>query len=603
MIQDFDDKGGMELGRQHLPKLRKVLQENQLDGFMIPHEDEYQNEYIAKYAERLAWLTGFTGSAGLSIVLKKQASIFVDERYTLQVKEQVDPELFSYQSYNLKSILNWLRSTLKPGDKIGYDPMLFTVNMIAHIQLMVEKKQANLIPIDLNPIDQIWKDQPEIPSKPVFIHDLKYTGKSHHSKLKEISNALNTLNADCVIITSTDSIAWLLNIRGNDINYVPITFAYAILYQTGHLKLFIDQEKISKAVKAHLGNKIALFSQTDFFKEVSKTKQLRVCIDPSKLPVKIYHILQSNQAKIIQSNDFCTLPKACKNSVELKNSEQIHILDGAAVTHFIHWIKTQANQGIYTEINAVKKLESFRRKISAFKDLSFDTISAFGAHGALAHYKVTSHSASLIKPDSLYLVDSGAQYYQGTTDITRTLAIGTPTQKMCFHYTYVLKAHIMLARARFPKGTNGHQLDSITRLPLWMAGLDYGHGTGHGIGSYLSVHEGPQRLSKSQNNIALQPGMIISNEPGYYQEGEYGIRIENLQYVMPTKTPEMGDTPMHDFKILTFAPLEKELIDLSLLTDQEINWVNQYHQETFNRLLPHINKNISDWFKAACSPL
>ncbi|MCK5877687.1 MAG: aminopeptidase P family protein [Candidatus Marithrix sp.] len=557
-----------------LQTLQTELKQLGLDGFLIPHADEYQGEYISPNARRLEWLTGFTGSAGLAIVNHNESAIFVDGRYTLAVREQAK----YFKSYNSKHYppKKWLLQ--QPASRIGYDPWLHTPEELKSLQYSAKIVGSQLVACEYNPIDKIWQDRPSPPAKPIVIHSIDYSGETSSSKRHCIGKILTEKKIFATVLTASDSIAWLLNIRGSDIPRVPVPLCFAILYATGATDLFIIPRKIDNKLLEHLGPKIKIYSLTDFAPALKKLTNQLILIDPKKTAIWIVNQLTT----IVEGVDPCVLPKACKNPTEISGSKQAHILDGIAVTKFLHWLDSHTTD----EIKAAKKLEQFRQENSKLHDLSFDTISATGSNAAIVHYQATEQSNKQLH--SLYLVDSGGQYLTGTTDITRTIAIDSPTveQKKCF--TLVLKGHINIATCLFPPGTSGSQLDVLARYFLWQAGLDYDHGTGHGVGSFLSVHEGPQSISTRANKITLQPGMILSNEPGYYKEGEFGIRIENLLLVVK-KGEQLG------FEILTQVPIDPKLIDFTLLTEIEIKWLQNYHNKIMEKIGPMLDLEIKNW--------
>ncbi len=542
--------------------LRKYMKEQGLTALLIPHADEYQGEYLAPYSERLAWLTGFTGSAGIAILTLEKAAFFTDGRYTLQAKEQL-PEFYEIHNISEKTPFLWMAENLKQDARVGFDPWLFT-------EPQLKAFKYTLVPLSPNPIDGLWKDRPAPPKDFIRIHPLEFTGESDASKRTRIGTSLK---ADQVLITACDSIAWLLNIRGNDVPHTPVVQSFCLLKKDGSYDLFVDLDKTNAKVYNHAsegnGRLIDMKQMTHHLSKMTGTCQ----IDPFITPIALIHLLQEAGIPIVHAEDPCLMPKAIKNEVELKGALHAHIQDGIALSRFFEWLKNQPLKGETTELSASDKLHEFRKQGKYFEDLSFDTISGFGSHGAIVHYRVTPESDNPLTRDNLYLLDSGGQYLTGTTDVTRTIALGPPTPEQKDRYTRVLKGHIALATAVFPEGTTGLQLDALARQYLWEVGCDYDHGTGHGVGSYLRVHEGPQGISKRGTNAPLKPGMILSNEPGYYKEGEYGIRIENLVKVVSLKNPKR----FLGFETLTLVPLDTNLIDTSLLTEKEKEWVATYH--------------------------
>lgn len=531
-----------------------------LSALLIPRTDEFQGEYIAPYSERLAWLTGFNGSAGFAIITFEKAAFFTDGRYTLQAKDEV-PDIYEIYNTSQKTPAQWALENLSPDDKVGYDPWLFT-------EKQLESYKNPLIPLEKNPIDFLWTDRPLPPQDFVRLHPFEFTGENDESKRKRI---VETLKADHLLLTTCDSIAWLLNIRGNDVPHTPLVHSVCLLHKDGSYDLFLDLNKVTGTVYNHIqkgaGRAIEIRFLLDHLKTLNGTCQ----IDPLTTPILL---IQTLKCQVVREKDPCVLPKALKNSIEIDGAKKAHIQDGIALQRFFTWLEEQPLQGETTELSAANKLYEFRKKGEHFEDLSFDTISAFGPHGAIIHYKVSPETNVPLSRTNLYLLDSGGQYLTGTTDITRTLCLSTPSPEQKEMYTRVLKGHIALAEAIFPEGTTGAQLDALARQYLWEAGLDYDHGTGHGVGSYLGVHEGPQGISKRGAHVPLEPGMILSNEPGYYKEGDYGIRIESLVYVIKLTKPKgfLG------FEPLTLVPLEKKLIDETLLTEKEKKWIKDYHK-------------------------
>jgi Xaa-Pro aminopeptidase len=536
------------------------MEKEGFSALLIPRTDEFQGEYIAPYSERLAWLTGFNGSAGFAIITLKKAAFFTDGRYTLQAKVEV-PDIYEIYNTSKKTPSQWTLENLSASDVIGYDPWLFT-------EKQLESYKNPLIPLGKNPIDSLWTDRPLPPQDFVRIHPLEFAGESDESKRKRIAETLKT---DHILLTACDSIAWLLNIRGNDVPHTPLAHSVCLLHKDGSYDLFLDLNKITGKVYNHLQKGSGRAIEIRFLLEHLKALKGTCQVDPLTTPILLIQTLKN---KAVREKDPCVLPKALKNPIEIEGAKKAHIQDGIALQRFFTWLEDQPLQGETTELSAANKLYEFRKKGEHFEDLSFNTISAFGAHGAIIHYKVSPETDIPLNRTNLYLLDSGGQYLTGTTDITRTLCFGIPSAEQKEMYTRVLKGHIALAEAIFPEGTTGAQLDALARQYLWEAGLDYDHGTGHGVGSYLGVHEGPQGVSKRGANVPLEPGMILSNEPGYYKEGEYGIRIESLVYVIKLTKP----TGFLGFKPLTFVPLEKKLIDETLLTEKEKKWIENYHK-------------------------
>lgn len=589
---------------QRVRKLRSQLAQQGLSGFIVPHADEYQNEYLPPCAERLAWVSGFTGSAGTAVVLQHQAAIFVDGRYVLQVRQQVDLQIFEPQHSSDISVDEWLPTILKPGDRLGYDPKLHTPRDIKKIRQACVRSQAEFVPCQPNPVDAIWTDQPQVPQALVVPHLAQYAGQSSGEKRKALAQKLQEDRIDVVVLTAPDSIAWLLNIRGGDVSHTPLPLCFACLRSDESATLFLDSQKVSPGLPDHLGPGVLLAPVEDFETTLDQIGRdlCRVLCDPQRTASAVFDQLEKAGAEVVEGEDPCVLPKACKNPVEVEGSRQAHIRDGAAVCEFLTWVKKAASIKELTEVEAQDYLDNCRQQQGLWKDLSFPTISASGPNGAIVHYRATEETSRLLIPDTLYLVDSGGQYLDGTTDITRTVAIGTPTSEQRDRYTRVLKGHIALATATFPKGTTGTQLDTLARHSLWEVGLDYDHGTGHGVGSYLGVHEGPQRIAKSSSSVALRPGMIISNEPGYYKAGEYGIRLENLVLVVPDDSVRASDPEWYRFETLTVVPFDRSLIDLSILTPKEIDWLNAYHDRVRETLTPLVMPSTQSWLLDATTP-
>lgn len=600
MFQTYDDVADPTLGAGRAEKLRAELKARGLDGFIIPRADEHQGEYVPPHAERLRWLTGFSGSAGLAIVLQDKAAIFIDGRYTLQVRYQSDIDVFDPQSIMSMSPTQWVEENLVAGAKLAYDPWLHTVDAVERLKQAAEKAGAELVAVETNLIDVVWEDQPEKPAAPIQPHDLAYAGTPATKKLQAITNELQMSDADAAIVTMPDSIAWLFNIRGGDVAHSPLPLSFAIVYEEGHAELFVHDEKIPAETRAHLGNVVTLLPPADLGPTLDKlgTWGREVRIDPATCSDWISTRLKGSGATIKHGTDLCELPKARKNVTEVAGTKAAHIRDGQALSRFLAWLDRETPGGNVTEISASKQLEQFRQETGELKEVSFDTISGAGPNGAIVHYRVTTDTDRLLGQGELYLVDSGAQYLDGTTDVTRTVAIGTPSQEMKDRFTRVLKGHIGLASARFPKGTSGAQLDALARMALWQAGLDFDHGTGHGVGSYLSVHEGPQRISKA-GHVPLDPGMIVSNEPGYYKADAFGIRIENLLVVTAPAPIEGGERDMMGFETVTLAPIDLALVEESLLTDDEKAWLNSYHADVREKVSPALNAEEKSWLESA----
>ncbi len=588
-----------------LAALRQELAALGVDGFIVPRADEHQGEYVPLYARRLAWLTGFTGSAGLAAVLPDLAAIFVDGRYTLQAKAEVDPAAFVTHHITQRPPSEWLAANLKAGQALGFDPWLHTVEDVARLRAACDKAGAKLTALDVNPVDRAWTRQPPMPIAPVVPFAQAFAGRGSTDKRGEIAGRLAAAATDAVVLTLPDSIAWLLNIRGGDVAYAPLPLAFAILHANRRLDLFMDPRKASPQLAAHLGNEVRLASRDAFAPALAALKAKRVQADPASAPAWVFDRLEAAGAKLVKVSDPCQLAKAKKSDVELAGIRAAHVRDGAALTRFLAWFAVNAANGGLGEIAAADKLEEFRRGGTNFRGLSFPTIAGAGGNGAIVHYHASETTDKGIAPGQMFLLDSGAQYLDGTTDVTRTLFVGggkPPSDEQRAAFTRVLKGHIALATARFPAGTSGSQLDALARMPLWQAGMDYDHGTGHGVGHYLSVHEGPQRISKMPNRVALEPGMVVSNEPGYYKAGAFGIRIENLVAVTTAAAGE-GGLPMLEFETLTLAPIERALIDPGLLTEAEAAWLDGYHTRVRETLTPLVDAATAQWLKAATAPI
>jgi Xaa-Pro aminopeptidase len=603
MRQTFDETTDPSFARQHLPLLRARLAAVGLDGFLVPHEDEHQNEYLPAANDRLAWISGFTGSAGAGVVMKDRAAIFVDGRYTEQVRQQVDAEQFDIMDMVQGSTPAYF-SVASEGAVVGYDPRLHSPDSLATLHRSAMAAGVTLRPVDVNPLDAAWGEaRPPQPQAPVVPHDERYAGQSAADKRTAIGASIKAVGADIAILTAPTSIAWLFNIRGGDVIRSPLPLGQAIVEADGRAQLFLDPVKVTDGLASWLGNAVSLQPADALPAAIDALECRRVLLDPAQSSAWYFDRLEQTGATVVRGMDPCVLPRAIKNDVEIEGARQAHLRDGAALTNFLHWVATEAHDNLPDEREVVEKLEAFREATGALKDLSFDTIAGAGPNGALPHYKPVTKTIRHVEKGSLLLVDGGGQYLDGTTDVTRTLAIGQPTAEQCDRFTRVLKAHIAMAVIRFPAGTTGHQLDAIARQPLWLAGLDYDHGTGHGVGSYLGVHEGPQRIAKSLNSQPLIAGMILSNEPGYYKPGHWGIRIETLQVVTPATAIEGGERPMHGFETLTFAPIDRRLIEVSLLTPDERAYVDDYHAEVLTKIGPRVAGDVRAWLEAACAPL
>jgi Xaa-Pro aminopeptidase len=562
-----------------LKYLREQLKIHKLDGFVIPSNDKFMSEYVPEHDKRLTWLTGFTGSNGICLVLKDKSIFFTDGRYTLQARSELSQE---FEIHNLADmpVCKWSKENLIPNTTIGYDPWLHTENQIKNFSYL------NLVACKENLIDLIWHDKPLKQPSDIYVHDVKYAGEVTDNKVKYIIQAIKKEQADYYLLTAPDSICWLLNIRGHDIPYNPFVLCYAIVNKEGHTQLFVDNANISKELSEHLGSKVKLHLFSELESNLKTVANQRIILDPASTPFWFTQKLEN----IVRALDPCSLLKACKNTVEAKGAEIAHIKDGIAIIKFLYWVSE--NIGKFSEIDAENKLLEFRKLDKDFVYPSFASITGFKENAAIIHYHANENTNKLIDENGLFLVDSGGQYKYGTTDITRTIAIGTPTLEQKENFTRVLKGHIAISRLKFPIGTKGYQLDSLARYHLWQEGLDYDHGTGHGVGSYLSVHEGPQRIGKAASNVSLEVGMILSNEPGYYKENDYGIRIENLVIVVPSIYKNFLQ-----FKTLTQAPIDKNLILKDMLSQDEINCLNNYHDDVYKNLAGHLEANERSWLR------
>jgi len=584
---------------RRLAALRRELARQGVDGFIVPHADEHQGEYVPPSAERLGWLTGFTGSAGLAVVLADRAAVFVDGRYTLQAKAQIDAALYAQRHLIDEPATEWIAANLSAGARLGYDPWLLTPGEVERF-----RAAATLVPLAANPVDAVWTDRPAPPTAPAVPHLLQFAGRGSAEKRRAIAEKLRAEKIGAVALTAPDSICWLLNIRGGDVPYTPLALSFAILHADASVDLFIDGRKVSPALAAHLGGELRIAAADRFGAALAQlgAAKKRVQADPSTAASWVFDRLGEAGAAIHRAADPCQLPKACKNAAELDGARQAHRRDGAALTRFLAWLARESPSGKLKEIAAADRLAEFRSAGEHFRGLSFPTISGAGPNGAIVHYLAGAATERPLEPGTLYLVDSGAQYLDGTTDVTRTVAIGRPNAEMRDRFTRVLKGHIALARCRFPGGTTGSQLDALARRALWDAGLDYDHGTGHGVGSYLGVHEGPQRISKAANPQPLLPGMVVSNEPGYYKTGGYGIRIENLVVVTEAAATE-GDRPLLGFETLTLAPLDLALVEPALLDEEETAWLDSYHAQVRAVLTPLVDSATRQWLAEATRPL
>ncbi|MCR8725147.1 aminopeptidase P family protein [Frigidibacter sp. ROC022] len=597
MFQTFDATTRPDQGPPRLAALRAEIAGAGLDGFLVPRADPHQGEYVPAHDARLAWLTGFTGSAGFCAVLADRAGVFVDGRYRVQVKAEVALEVFTPVAWPETGLADWLIEALPGGGTIGFDPWLHTAAEVEKLREKLDGSGIELRASD-NLVDRVWPDQPPLPAGRVRPWPVANAGESATSKRQRLGAELAGAGHAAAALTMPDSIAWLLNIRGEDIPKVPVPLAFALLHADGTVDLFLTSGR-DLDLGTHPEGAVRLHDR-DAFPEALKAQTGKVRVDKSLAPLAVSDLL----AQPVWGADPCVLPKARKTGAELAGTAEAHLRDGAAMAAFLCWLDREAPGGGLTEIAVVEALEGFRRATNALQDISFDTICGAGPNGAIIHYRVTEATNRPVKPGELLLIDSGGQYLDGTTDITRTVAVGEvgDEEKLCF--TRVLKGMIAMSRIRFPKGVAGAHLDTLARAPLWLAGQDYDHGTGHGVGVYLSVHEGPARLSRL-SDVPLEPGMILSNEPGYYREGAFGIRIENLLAVEPAPALPGGDAhrEMLHFRTLTFVPIDRRLIVTAELTAEERGWIDAYHRDTLAALADRVQPEVRDWLVRACAPL
>ncbi len=585
----------------HVSRLRQALREAGFDGWIQPRADEFQGEYVPASAARLAWLTGFTGSAGVSIILKDKAAVFSDGRYSIQLKEQIDLNVFQPCHLVTNPADDWVSKNLAPGEILAYDPWLLTEAEVKRFDAAAAKAGGTVAAAEQNLVDKIWLDRPPPPATPILPHPLEFSGVDAVKKQEEVASKIAESGATAALLTQPDSIAWILNVRGSDVEHTPLPLSFAVLGSDASIQWFVNPDKLDEQTRNWVGKNVKIEHINSFADSLKNYNDKSILVSESA-PAAALAILRSNGANVIIGKDPVALPKAIKNKVEISGARAAHKRDAKAVIRFLHWLSTEGQSGEVTEIEASDRLESFRRGLDLFKDLSFPTISGAGANGAIIHYRASEAKEFKLQRNSLYLCDSGAQFLDGTTDITRTIAIGLPSEDMRRTYTLVLKGHLALSAARFPKGTTGTQLDTLARAPLWEAGLDFDHGTGHGVGSYLSVHEGPHRVSKAASNVALAPGMILSNEPGYYRAGSFGIRIENLLLVTEIDIPG-SERESYGFETLTLAPYDRNLIDTSLLSQTELEAIDLYHARVRNELAEHLSDDEAGWLISATAPL
>jgi Xaa-Pro aminopeptidase len=599
MFQTFDSHASPDQGPPRLAALRDRLAAMGLGGFIVPRSDVHQGEYVAARDERLQWLTGFTGSAGFCIVLPDVAGVFIDGRYRTQVKAQVDQSVFTPVPWPEVKPGDWVKENLAAG-RVGFDPWLHTADEVARLQTALEGTSVTLEPVIENPVDAIWPDQPAAPLGKAFVHPMELAGESHAAKREKLAEGLQKAGQKSAVVTLPDSLCWLLNVRGADVPKNPVLHGFAVLHDDGRVDLFVNPEKLDQAVRDHLGPEVAVLP-VERLTEALKGLTGPVRVDKTQAPLAVSDILKAAGVEVVWGDDPCRLPKACKNAAEIQATCEAHLRDGAAMVEFLRWLDEASPSGGLTEISVVQALEGFRRATNALHDISFDTICGAGPNGAIMHYRVTEETNRPVQQNELLLVDSGAQYLDGTTDITRTVAVGDPGQEARECYTRVLLGLIAISRVRFPKGLPGRDIDALARFNLWVAGQDYDHGTGHGVGAFLSVHEGPQRISRV-SEVPLEPGMILSNEPGYYREGAFGIRLENL--IVVQEAPALGDNRAQmSFETLTFVPFDRRLILREELSPGERRWLDAYHEEVLEKLGKRVSGATLDWLKDACAPI
>ena len=601
-FQSFDDSSERAQSAARVAALRGELKRRGLDGFVVPRADRQQNEYLPASEERLAWLTGFTGSAGAAVVLADRAAVFADGRYSVQAATQVDGKIFSIEHLVEHPPEQWLEQNLGKGAKLGYDPWLHTSDQVEKLRKAAASAGAELVAVDSNPIDTLWHDRPAPPAGAATLRELKLAGEAAPDKLKRIRVELKKIRADALLVSDPQNVAWAFNIRGADVTHTPLALAFALIPQDGRPSLYIEAAKLNNQVRHAIEEFSDVRVPEDLPPDLGKLNGKVVRLDQASASDALTRLLTDTGGKLQRGTDPIALLKATKNHAEIVGSRAAHKRDGVAMARFLAWFDKEAPSGKLTEIDAVAALESFRRDTGALKDISFPTIAGAGPNGAIVHYRVTRASNRRIGTNELFLIDSGAQYEDGTTDITRTVIVGEPSEEMRDRFTRVLKGHIAIATAVFPENTSGAQLDPLARTALWQAGLDFDHGTGHGVGSYLSVHEGPARISKL-GTVALRRGMILSNEPGYYKTAAYGIRIENLVLVIAAPEPVGAEKPLNAFETLTLAPIDRRLIETRMLTTKERIWLDSYHARVHEVIGPLVDKPTRTWLTAATRSL
>jgi Xaa-Pro aminopeptidase len=604
MFQSFEETADPRAAKARIAAVRAEMAARGLAAYLVPRADEFQGEYVAAYAERLRWLSGFTGSAGLLIVTASKAVLFVDGRYTVQVRTQTDPEVFSYCHLVDEPPATWLAANLRPGEVVGYDPWLMTAETIARFARAIEPAGATLQAVEPNLVDRIWADQPARPASPIDVQPTQFAGVTADEKVAALTSELGKRKIDALVMAMPDCLAWLFNVRGRDVPHTPVVLAHAIVPREGRAAVFIDPAKVPEDVLEHLKRTADVRPPAAFAAALDAlgAAKATVQLDPAWTSEAIRARLAASGAKVVEGQDPSILPKARKNPAEREGARAAQRRDGVAMVRFLHWLDREAPKGGLDEIAAVEHLEAFRRDTGELADISFDAIAGAGPHAAIPHYKVSTASNRKLGLNEIFLIDSGGQYRDGTTDVTRTVIVGTPTAEMQDRFTRVLKGMIGISRLVFPKGTMGGHLDAFARTALWQAGLDFDHGTGHGVGSFLSVHEGPARISKADRTV-LEPGMILSNEPGYYKEGAFGIRIENLILITEPETIPGGERQMMRFETLTLAPIDRRLIVPELMTAEEIAWLDEYHARVARELSPFLADADRAWLDRATAPL
>jgi Xaa-Pro aminopeptidase len=609
MFQSFETTSSPAAGPARVLALRARFDDLGIDGFLVPRADEFQGEYVPACAERLSWLTGFTGSAGMALILRSQAIVFVDGRYTTQLVQQVDAGTFTPGDLVGEPPHSWIAAHAPKGLRLGIDPWLHAGAEVKRLTTALAARGGSLVILDHNPLDAIWLDRPAEPMGAVAVQQDMHAGKPAAEKIAAIAAGLTEKGARAVLIADPSSIAWIFNIRGADVPHTPHPLARAIILDDGKAELFIAEKKVGGEAARHLGALAARFEPSELSARLAHHAAggAKILVDADATAIALAKVIEDAGGVVVEATDPARLPRAVKNAVELRGSAEAHVQDGAAMVAFLHWLDGQ-QPGTVSEIKAVHALEAFRARVgeslqNPLKDISFDTISGAGEHGAIMHYRVTTETDRVLAPGELFLIDSGAQYINGTTDITRTVAIGAVPEEQKKFFTLVLKGMIAISLARFPKGSRGCDLDPLARIALWKAGADFAHGTGHGVGSYLSVHEGPQRIARLSTQELL-PGMILSNEPGYYRPGSFGIRIENLIFVTDLQPIDGGDLPMMGFETLTWCPIDRRLVVKALLTEEEHQWLDAYHATVREKLAPLISDaDVLSWLEQATQPL